>query len=182
MSKLRRFLDYIDNINDWAGVPAWVLIPVLMLVVTYEVVARYVFDSPTTWGFETDRFLLIIIVTLGGGWTFLHRGHVNVDIVYSRFNTRWKAIIDVITFVVIFSVMGVLLREFTSMAIQLVKVKEVTESIWAPAVYPIKMIAVLGIFLCFLQCFAKFIRDCITAVTGRPEKKKYLGMFEKEEA
>ena len=153
----------------------------LMLVVTYEVVARYVFDSPTIWGFETDRFLLITIVALGGGWTFLHRGHVNVDIVYSRFSTRWKAIIDVITFAVVFFVMGVLLREFTSMAIQSVKVKEVTESIWAPTVYPIKVIAVLGIFLCFLQVFAKFIRDCITVVTGRPEKKKYLGMFEKEE-
>ena len=179
MNKLRRFLDGIDNLNDWAGVPAWVLIPVLMLVVTYEVVARYVFDSPTIWSIEVDRFLLIIITVLGGGWALLHRGHVNVDIVYGRFSPRVRAIIDVITFVIIFFVMAVLLREFSLMAIESVKIREITESMWAPPIYPIKVIAVVGISIFFVQCFAKFIRDCMTAITGRPEKKKYVGMFEK---
>jgi hypothetical protein len=67
------------------------------------------------------------------------------------------------------------------MALKSLANREVSQSIWAPPLYPIKFVAVGGIFFMFLQCFAKFARDLITAVTGIPEKRKYVGMFEKAE-
>ena len=181
VNKLRRFLAFIDSVNERIGSVAWFLIPILMLVVVYEVVARYAFKSPTIWAFEVDGFLLITIAALGGGWTLLHRGHVNVDIVYGRFSTRGKAIIDIVTFSIVFSVMFILIREFTVMALKSLANREVSQSIWAPPLYPIKFLAVVGIFFMFLQCFAKFARDLVTAVTGIPEKRRYVGMFEKAE-
>ena len=179
MDKLRRCLGVVDNISEWSGRFAWLLVPLLMLSVTYEVVARYVFKSPTLWGFDIDQFLLIIIVTLGGGWTLLHRGHVNVDIVYSHFKPRVRAIIDVLTYAVVFWLMLILLREFGSNALGSLNLRETTQSTWAPPVYPIKLLATAGIIIFFLQTLAQFTRDLVAAVTGKAEKRKYVGMFDK---
>ena len=181
MDKIRRCLDIVDNISEWSGRFALVLVPLLMLSVSYEVVARYVFKSPTLWGFDTSQFLLITMVSLGGGWTLLHRGHVNVDIVYGRFTPRVRSIIDVLTYPVIFILMLVLLREFGSNALQSLNLRETTESTWAPPVYPVKLLATAGIIIFFLQSLAKFIRDLMAAITGKPEKRKYTGMFEKSD-
>lgn len=179
VDKLRRCLDVVDNISEWSGRFALLLVPLLMLSVSYEVVARYVFKSPTLWGFDTDQFLLIIIVSLGGGWTLLHRGHVNVDIIYGQFKPRVRAIIDVLTYSVIFILMLVLLREFGSNAFHSLELRETTQSTWAPPVYPVKLLATAGIAIFFLQSFAKFVRDLVIAITGKTEKPKYIGMFEK---
>jgi TRAP-type mannitol/chloroaromatic compound transport system permease small subunit len=181
LDKLRRFLDVVDNISEWSGRIAWVLIPILMLSVTYEVITRYIFHTSNIWAFYTDQLLLIIIVGTGGSWALLHRGHVNVDIVYSHFSRRVKAIADVITYPIIFAVLMVLLREFGSNAFDSLRLRETTQSTWAPPVYPIKLLALLGIFIFLLQSLTKFVRDLVEAITGRREKKKYVGMFEKED-
>lgn len=57
----------------------WVVV-IMMLTITYDVGARYLFGAPTTWSFEINRYMLILVVFLGGAWTLPAGGHVSVDI------------------------------------------------------------------------------------------------------
>lgn len=54
MKGLERFLHYIDTTNDKVGRGvAFLLVPLAIITIT-EVVARYVFDRPTLWAWDTN--------------------------------------------------------------------------------------------------------------------------------
>ncbi|WP_424927092.1 TRAP transporter small permease subunit [Amaricoccus tamworthensis] len=80
---------YIDAINEGIGrVVAWFTL--LMVVVQFIVVVmRYVYSAPdflgisSLWWQEFIVYLHGTLIMLGAGYTFLHNGHVRVDIFYS---------------------------------------------------------------------------------------------------
>ncbi|HVP76868.1 MAG TPA: TRAP transporter small permease subunit, partial [Thermodesulfobacteriota bacterium] len=103
IEKVRRILKVIDGANEklaWVG--GYVLL-VAMILVPYEVVMRYLFNSPTSWSMEMTQFLFCTMVVLGGGWNLLTGSHVNVDIVYNRFGIRARAIISILTSLLLFT-------------------------------------------------------------------------------
>ena len=46
---MKKFLDFIDNVNIWIGRVFSFLILILVSTILYEVVARYFFNAPTRW-------------------------------------------------------------------------------------------------------------------------------------
>ena len=44
------------------------LVPLLSLVVAYEVFARYILNSPTIWAYDLSLFLFAYIAALGGAF------------------------------------------------------------------------------------------------------------------
>ena len=93
---MRKILHVIDAINERAGaISSWLLL-VLITVILYEVIARYVFNKPTTWGFGTLRMISGAIVVLGWAYAQRYKSHIRVDILYTRFSLRKKAFVDVI--------------------------------------------------------------------------------------
>ena len=92
-----RYNNAVEMINS---AMMWVtgFITVIMgIVITYDVFARYFFNSPLWWGFEFDIYACAAIGFLSGGYALLLDRHVKVDIIYLRFSARTKAILDLIT-------------------------------------------------------------------------------------
>jgi len=94
---VRRVLEAIDAASEWTGKISAFLIPGMMFIMTYEVVARYILKSPTIWAMESTQYLFLATTALGGAYVLRHGGHVNVPILYSRLSTRTQAIVDVVT-------------------------------------------------------------------------------------
>ena len=96
---------------------------------------------------------------LGGGYSMQMDSHVRMDLFYSRWSPRTKAIFDVFTifFLIFYLVMliwgGYLSTEYS------IDYNETTRSLWNPPLWPIKVIMVFGIFLMLLQSIAVFFRD-----------------------
>ena len=156
----------IDNANERIGnIAAYLLIP-MTCIISYEVVMRYFFNAPSIWTMETSEYLLLAVVALGGGYTLLNRGHVNVDVIYSRLSERRRAIIDCITFCLFFAFIGAFVWQSWEAAIKALRIREYSPSFWAPPVYPIKALLPIGAFLILLQGLAKFIRDLAFAIRG----------------
>ena len=82
MGILSRCLHIIDMISEWTGRTFAVFLPILGLVVFYEVVSRYVFDNPTSWAHDISSFLLIAMSMGGFAYTLRHKGHVNMEVLY----------------------------------------------------------------------------------------------------
>jgi TRAP-type mannitol/chloroaromatic compound transport system permease small subunit len=63
-------------------------------IVVYEVFMRYVFNAPTTWGFEATTFLYGLHYMFGLAYTDVHDGHVKVDILHLHVSEQVQAILD----------------------------------------------------------------------------------------
>ena len=97
----------IDVVNDVMGKIVSFFIPALILFETYEVLARYLFGHPTIWINELSAMFFGACILIGGGFTMYYEGHANMDIVYSLFSKRGRAIIDLITFFLFLAFVGV---------------------------------------------------------------------------
>ncbi len=158
---MRSILRVIDSISEGAGrTVRWCVIALIVLM-CFEVIARYVFNAPTHWSYELASMLGVTIAFIGWSYTLRHHGHVRVDVFYTRLSPRGKAIIDVLgTLLLFFPLLGVLLYISVDWAWYSWSVKEImTKTNWYPPAYPIRTVMVVGLCLLFLQSVAEFIRD-----------------------
>jgi len=167
MHKLDYFLRAIDKTNEWVGRVISYGIPLLMLVASYEVIARYIFNAPTIWAWDVNKQLFAVIVFLGGGYTLMVKGHISVDVIYAKWSDRKKAIVDIITFPVFLIFTIILLFTLGEFAIVATQEGELMSSAWEPPVYQMKIAVFIGVVLFFLQGIAKFLRDIRVITTGK---------------
>ena len=79
VSGLIRAVRIIDRFTDVTGYwVAWLNLP-LVVVVAWEVIARYFFHAPTVWSFDVTYMLYGTIFMLGAAYA-LHKGaHIRTD-------------------------------------------------------------------------------------------------------
>ena len=166
-SKINSVIRIIDSTTDWTGkIVSLMLIPMCLLLV-FEVLMRYIFNNPTRFSHELSTFLFGGIGMLGGAYTYLYKGHVTLDIIYGRLNSRKKAILDIITSPFFFFFCVALIWQGWNMAYDSLMLNEHTSTPWGPPLYPLKFIIPIASILIFFQGIAKMIRDVFTVVTGK---------------
>jgi len=101
-NEMRKFLNFVDKMNLWIGRVFAFLILFLVLAIMVEVVSRYFFNAPTRWSNEISQYLLTGVVMLGAGFCLVYDGHVRVDILHRNFSPGTKAVVDLISFLLIF--------------------------------------------------------------------------------
>ncbi|CAN0595500.1 unnamed protein product, partial [Laminaria digitata] len=85
----------------------WAVIAVF--VYYYEVIARYVFGSPTNWAHEAMYLMFGMQYLIAGAYAMLTESHVRVDIFYAPLSRPKKAWVDLLTSVFFFIFAGTLL-------------------------------------------------------------------------
>ena len=163
-------LRYIDAIMEGIGTMITYLALAMMGITLYEVVLRYAFNSPTSWAHESSEYMLAAYFMLGAGFTLCRRAsprHIKMDIFYTGFSLRKKAIVEIVGFIAFCLFIGVVLWQGWEMAWRSLQIREHSMSVWGPALYPIKLTVPVGAFLMMIMGVAKFIRDLTTAITGK---------------
>ncbi len=93
---LLRLAQQIDALNERVGqAVSWVNF-VLVLVVCVAVGVRYLLSEDKAFIMELEWHLFSIVFLLGAGYTLKHDRHVRVDLFYSRFSARDKALVNLI--------------------------------------------------------------------------------------
>lgn len=164
---LNAILGGIDKLNEWVGEILSFGVSFMFVMVLIEVILRYFFNSPTVWGNELTQMIFGVYVVLCGGYILGFGGHVNVDILYSRFSIRGKAIADIITFFLFLGFCSMLLIYGSALAWESLSTFEHSESAWNPPIYPVKLMIPLGAFLLLLQGIVKLIRDILALISGK---------------
>lgn len=96
MRGLSGFVHAVDAANEWIGrTVAWLTLG-CVLTCFAVVVLRYGFNAGFPWLQELYVWQHAAVFLLGAGYTFLHRGHVNVDILYGRLSPRRQAWLDIL--------------------------------------------------------------------------------------
>ncbi|HXZ34794.1 MAG TPA: TRAP transporter small permease subunit [Thermodesulfobacteriota bacterium] len=185
METLARVLDGIDRLNEWLGKTFSILAIVLTLVVVYDVVLRYFFARPTIWGLELSCILLAYLTFMGGGYAFLHGGHVKVDFFYQKWTGRTKATVDLLTYTLIIAYCSVLVWQGGAVAWEAIQEARVSTSAWAPPLWPSQIMVPIGALLVGLQALAHWIRDFRIAWSEKNDLASKVftgegGIFEKK--
>jgi len=91
---IHKYIKWTDKINDRLGSATSWLVLVLILVITYDVIVRYLFRSSSVAMQELEWHLFAIIFLLSAGYTLKIDEHVRVDVFYSRFSEKKQAWIN----------------------------------------------------------------------------------------
>jgi TRAP-type mannitol/chloroaromatic compound transport system permease small subunit len=167
MKLIRYFVRFVDLINaKFAWFVALLIVPTVA-VMMWEIIMRYFFNAPSLWAYETSLFIYGSYIALAGAYTLLVKGHVNVDIFWSRLPLRWRSIVDVVTSALFFLYIGILLKESLEATVESWQAMERTMTQWSPPYYPLRTVLPIAATLLLLQGLAKFIRDLNAAITGR---------------
>ncbi len=81
-------------VNAAGGAISWLAF-LAMAISVWEVVMRYVFDSPTSWVHETVIFLIACIFALGGPVALARDKHIRIRVVYDLASARVRRIFDI---------------------------------------------------------------------------------------
>ena len=167
---MRTILRVIDSTSEWVGkVARWFWVAVV-LVMTCEVIMRYVFNSPTMWAYETSMMIGAVAYALAFCYTHKHRAHVRVDVLYMRLSPRGRAIIDVIGALLLFFPLIILLADMSidfAWRAWVINEKSV-ETYWYPPIAPVRTVLAIGLSLFLLQGGAQFFRDSYLLIRNKP--------------
>ena len=153
----------IDTFSTKQGEITSMLILPLLGVVIYEVIMRYGFNAPTTWGFEATAFLYGMHYMFGISYTDVKKGHVQVDIFTSLAPKKVQAAISTLTTIIFFMPVMIFMTwaagkfAWTSV-IQL----EHNSTSWAPPIYPFKVVMAICFLFLLLQGISNLIHDLQT--------------------
>lgn len=105
-----RLLDVSRRLSLWAAWFGGALLIVAVLVVSLEVILRKGFGRSLGGADEISSYALAV----GASWAFAYalfeRSHIRVDVVYARLSPRVKAVLDLISLLVLAGVVLLLAR------------------------------------------------------------------------
>jgi TRAP-type mannitol/chloroaromatic compound transport system permease small subunit len=167
---MHSFVRIVNKISEISGEILMWFSWILTFIIMWEIIARTFFNAPTTWAHESGVMVFALLTILSGAYTLRYRGHVNMDLLYMNRSTRGKAILDIISFPFFIAFCVTIIWLGWEFAFRSVKALEISQSDWAPPIWPIKLAIPLGALLLLLQGCANLVSDIYKAVTGKEVK------------
>ena len=107
----------LNRVIEWLLI---ILMGALTVVVTWQVIARYIMTNPSSWTEELARFMLVWVSILGAAYVSGKREHIAIDILQQRMKPakrrRFQILVDsiIILFALfVFVIGGINLVEIT---------------------------------------------------------------------
>ncbi|WP_454286507.1 TRAP transporter small permease subunit [Rhizobium arsenicireducens] len=163
---IKTYVRVVDAFNRRVGRIVMYGIFLLMGILLYSSISKSLF-LPAHWTLEMAQFVMAAYYLLGGAYSLQLDTHVRMDLLYGRWSPKTKAVVDVVTVLMLFVYLFFLLYGGVSSTTYALKFSETSYSAWSPYMAPIKIIMVIGIFMTFLQATSILIKDVAVAI-GRP--------------
>lgn len=164
----RRIIYLLDQISIWSGkIFSWLIIP-MVLALSYEVFARYLFNAPTLWAYDITYMLYGSHFMLGASYTLAKQGHIRTDFFYRLWPIRWQGMVDSILYVCcFFPALTLWLWASSEYAVISWDREEVAiTSPWKPPIYPFKTVMPVTTVLLLLQGLAELAKSLYAARHG----------------
>ena len=151
-------MGWIDRLNDWlAHLAAW-LFAATGAMLTYEVLARYLFNAPTTWAAEISQLFLIWGTYLGVSRALHRREHIRIAVLDQFLPKQARRALDALSVVLIGGFAAVVLYFGSGIAWDSLERGRSTGTMlnipnwWSEAVIP------LAFSLLLFQCGSELLR------------------------
>ena len=153
------YVSFVDNICERVGRFVMYGIFLMMFLLILSFVTRNIINFPLMWIIEMAQFTITAYYLLGGGYSMLTDDHVRMDLFYGKLSKKGKAKMDIFTsFFLIFYLAILFFGSITSL-IYTIQTKQKLFTAWAPYVWPIKTLMLIGILLMLLQAFSSLFKN-----------------------
>lgn len=159
----------IDTFSLWVGrAIAWLTLP-LVVVMVYEVFARYYFTAPTMWAYDISRMVFGASFVLGAAYALSKGVHIRSDFIYRKWSVRTQGRIDTALYVVcFFPAMLILLYVSTDWAwASLSRGERGTDTAWMPLLGPVKSALPIGVVFLIVQGISETLKSWHAATKGK---------------
>ena len=139
---------------------AGAILPILALVVLYNVIARALFNKAPSWPFEVSIFLFGIMCLLAGGQVLRDNEHVAVDIVPRMVPPRARQVLFIISMALIFIVCVVVIINGSQVAYDATVIRErsIFQTTFNPEIWWFRWMIPLGAFLIGIEALRLLIQ------------------------
>jgi len=158
---MQRIANYIDRISDWLGRGvAWVALAMVLMMVSI-VILRYLFQFGSIAMQESIMYMNALIFAMGAGYTLKEKGHVRVDILYSRLAPQRRALIDLLgtALFLVPSMLAIIWLSWDYVGLSWRLREASPESSGLPLVYLLKSAILLLAVLLLVQGVAELIKN-----------------------
>ena len=145
------------------------LVYVIVLLMLWEVLSRYLLAAPTSWAPELATLIFGPFFLLGGPYLLHLGGHVAVDVLSEKATGRTAAILKIVGFVLAAAFGAILLWFSVPLALQSFSYGETSFSAWNPVIWPAKAFLPLASALLSLQALAEIVLVLSGAAPGEPK-------------
>ena len=146
-----------------------ILMLALVASVSWQVISRYVFSSPSSWTEEVARFLLIWISLLGAAYAFRTRAHLGLDLLPKKLTGRSAEMLKLFTLmiVVVFSVTVLIVGGGKLVALTW-ELRQYSAVLGLPIAFVYSVIPTTGALIC-VYAIAASQDDSVTESDGTAE-------------
>lgn len=143
---MRRLVEILDTILKNVLIA---LMVAMVTAVSWQVISRYVFSSPSSWTEEVARFLLIWIGVLGAAYAFRTGVHLGLDILPKKLTGRSAELLKQFTaFVVVLFSMTVLVMGGGSLVSLTWELRQYSAVLGLPIAFVYSVIPTAGVLIC----------------------------------
>ena len=165
-----RVIRSIDAVNERVGRwSAWLALS-LVLVTTYDVIMRYLFNTTYVFIQELEWHIFAVIFLITAGFAHLNNSHVRVDIFYARLSRRTQARIDFVCGI-LFLFPTCFLLVWTSIPFILASISDLEGSPdpgGIPGRFVLKSVIPIGFLLLGIQGISETIKNYYRATGKEP--------------
>lgn len=152
-------LTFIDHISKFSGLAVAQLYLLVALITAYEVVSRYVFDSPTQWVFEIVMVLCATAWMISSGYITMHKRHIGINVLYLMAGDRTKWWLDLFAMYIGVLALWLLIDDSIVRALESVDIVERAGTAWnSPQPLILKSMLTFGATLYVIQLLVNLYR------------------------
>ena len=93
---MKRAFNFLELLIKWVGYLAALALAALILLVVYDALMRYLFQSGSIALQELEWHLFDVVIMLGIAYTLQRASHVRVDIFYDQYSDKMRHIVNII--------------------------------------------------------------------------------------
>ncbi|MCP1677175.1 TRAP-type mannitol/chloroaromatic compound transport system permease small subunit [Natronocella acetinitrilica] len=142
---------------------------IVIVLVVWEVISRYLLNAPTVWtqGY-VQRFFAAYFILIGA-YTLVRNSHVRVDLVLGTSSPRWNAFTDLLNYSLLFIWAAALCWEGWEYFFDAWRFNELDSGALRHPMWPVKLSLVIGMGLMALQAAAEIIRAIVLIINPKKE-------------
>ncbi len=163
---MRSIVYFIERVVVTSGHLAGWLVPLMMILIVFEVIMRYIVHQPPMVADEFSAYLLVALAYIGMGYTWRTGGHVRINILTQKLPSRassWLRFVGILLALIFTYIMVQMSFEMTLYSFA----RNLKSSTWilTPLRWP-HLTVFIGFALMFLTLLADLVRAVLRMRAG----------------
>lgn len=163
---------FMDLVSGFMGSCAGYIMLINSFIITYEVIMRHFFRSPTIWVFDISGYLLVWFGFFSVSYGIKVGSHISIDIITSSLNAKSRLLLEIFSFIICIIFSLILFIYGFELCYEHYKSMELQPTALYFPTYIVELGMVVGTFVMFLQAIWEFLKRVTIYVRENLETPK----------